>query len=158
MSDYPNNQTTSTVSNPYPSTPVQAMPPLDTTTFSNGYARMPQSQPPNPGNSWKSYLLGAIMAVLVSVLVFQQLQINRLSEELGMVSDDVRRSDVRSRLSAVEEKLQQTDNRLTYLDTKITAVDQKAQASLNKWREQENRPNFVMDLWNRVSEGLGFGR
>lgn len=105
---------------------------------------------------WQAYLMGAVIAGLVLILVYQQMQLNRLTSDLGAVSNDVRKSEVlQSRLDAGDEKLQALNNRLSYLDSKINAVDQKAQTSLDKWRAQESKGNFFGDLVKNIGQTLG---
>jgi hypothetical protein len=106
-------------------------------------------------SAWKAYLTGAVVAGLVMVLFYQQSQISTLSRELGAVNDNVRSSDVRSRLDADDAKLQELNTRLSYMDSKITAVDQKAQISLDKWRAQEKKGNFITDILDNIGHSLG---
>src|SRR6476659_9911854 len=55
----------------------------------------------------KPYLLGGIVAFLV----FQQVQISHLSQELQQINDSVKSSDVRTRLDATDTKLREIDTR-----------------------------------------------
>jgi hypothetical protein len=145
--------------------PIDILP--NSTSTKTGYASQPQAQGPDfsratyshngagSGNfMMKPYLVGAVIAVLVAFLVFQQVQISHLSQELQQINDSVKSSDVRNRLDAVDQKLQEVDNRLGYLDSKINAVDQKAQISLEKWKAQEDN-DFFGNMIKGIKQGLG---
>lgn len=141
--------------------PARLSAPVSGESPAGGYASVPvpvQGGASQPRYPWKMLALAVLLAAMLAGLLYQQVQIGRLSEQLGEVSDDLRQHDVRSRLVAVEENLKQVDARLAYLDSKITAVDQKAQTSLSKWHEAENRGNVVTDLWKQVMRTFGFER
>lgn len=95
------------------------------------------------GNSLlKPAVLIVALAIMASMLVYQQNQIGRLNKELGLVNDNLKNSDVHDRLDAQETKLQELNNRLTYLDSKVSATDEKAQIALNKLKIQEDNDFF----------------
>ena len=98
--------------------------------------------PATGARTLKPYILGAVVAVLALLLIYQQTQINRLSQELSLVNDHLKSSDVRDRLDAHEAKLEAIDTRLTYLDSKITAADAKGQTALAKLKAQEDNDIF----------------
>lgn len=128
-------------------------PPAQASDFSR--ATYPQSYGTASGSfAMKPYLLGATIAVLVAFLVFQQVQISHLSQEMQQINDSVKSSDVRTRLDATDTKLQEIDNRLSYLDSKINATDQKAQTSLDKWKAQEDN-DFFGNMVKGIKQGLG---
>jgi hypothetical protein len=127
----------------------------------SGYAAQPPAFTPNYTSSSQSgrsamtpYLLGAVVAVLVAFLVFQQVQISHLTQALQQIDDSVKSSDVRTRLDATDAKLQEIDQRLGYLDSKINATDQKAQISLDKWKAQEDH-DFFGNIIKNIKQGLG---
>lgn len=91
-----------------------------------------------PGLFMKPYLVGAVIAGLVLVLIYQQIQISHLSKELNQVSDSVKSSDVRTRLESQEASLGELNTRLAYLDSKINATDQKASAALSRIKAHED--------------------
>lgn len=130
-------------------------------TVSLPFQNPPAPQPVSPSSPglripfWQASLVGAFVAGLVLFLMYQQMQLNHLANELGAVNDNMRSSDVRDRLTANDAKLQDLNNRLNYLDSKINAVDQKAQTSLDKWKAQENRGNFFTDAINNIGKSLG---
>jgi hypothetical protein len=128
----------------------------DATSFNADYNRSGYApQGAQAGQSaMKPYLLGGVVAVLVAFLVFQQVQISHLSQELQQVDDSVKSSDVRTRLDATDTKLQEVDQRLSYLDSKINATDQKAQASLDKWKAQEDN-DFFGNIIKGIKQNLG---
>lgn len=86
----------------------------------------------------KPYLVGAVIAGLVLVLVYQQIQISHLSKELNQVSDSMKSSDVRTRLESQEASLGELNTRLAYLDSKINATDQKASVALSRIKAHED--------------------
>lgn len=121
----------------------------------NAYATQPSAFRPNvpvsglgatsqSSTSWalKPYLLGAVIAALVLVLIYQQTQISHLTKDLGQVNDNLKSSDARDRLDAHDTKLEELNTRLTYLDSKISATDAKAQAALTKLKIQEDNDFF----------------
>lgn len=86
----------------------------------------------------KPYLVGAVIAGLVLVLVYQQIQISHLSKELTQVADSMKSSDVRTRLESQEATLGELNTRLAYLDSKINATDQKASSALSRIKAHED--------------------
>lgn len=145
--------------------PIDILP--NATSAKSGYANQPQSQAsdfnraayPQSGATpasfvMKPYLLGATVAILLAFLVFQQVQISHLSQELQQINDSVKSSDVRTRLDAADTKLQDVDQRLSYLDSKINATDQKAQTSLDKWKAQEDN-DFFGNMVKGIKQSLG---
>lgn len=101
---------------------------------------MNQQIPPKGQTSFfmKPYLVGAVLAALVLFLGYQQMQISQLSSELGQVSDNMKTSDVRTRLESQEASLGELNTRLAYLDSKINATDQKATAALSRIKAHED--------------------
>jgi hypothetical protein len=102
----------------------------------------------------KPYLIGAVIAVLVAFLVAQQVQISHLSKELQQVSDNVKSSDVRTRLESQEESLDELNSRLAYLDSKINATEQKAQTALSRIRAHEEA-DVIGNMIRSIKQGLG---
>lgn len=88
------------------------------------------------------YLLGAVIAGLFLLMIFQQTQIDRLSKELAIISDNVNATDVRSRLDAEDAKIREINTRLVYLDSKISATDEKAQLAVNTLKAQQENDIF----------------
>lgn len=115
------------------------------------YGQNPQSR----GVAWKPYAVGAAIAALLAVLIYQQVRIHSLSQAVGILDNNVRITDMRSRVSAAETRLNQVDARLRYLDSKIAATDRKSQSALDKL---EKRGNLFTDLWNQALNGLGLNR
>jgi len=112
--------------------------------FSNPQISPQLAQPAAPAANplMKPMVMIAVVVVLGSALVYQQTQINRLNQELGLVNDNLKNSDVRDRLDAHDTKLAELNSRLTYLDSKISAIDGKAQVALTKLKEQEDNDIF----------------
>jgi hypothetical protein len=124
--------------------------------FSN---RSPQPQLGNPsgsvGNSLlKPAVLLTALVILGATLVYQQTQINRLSQELGLVNDHLKSSDVRDRLDAHDTKLDELNARLTYLDSKVSATEGKAQSALAKLKEQEDN-DFIGNAIKALKQTFG---
>ena len=109
---------------------------------------------PSSGFAVKPYLIGGVIAVLVAFLVAQQVQISHLSNELQAVSDNVKSSDVRTRLESQEESLDELNSRLAYLDSKINATDQKAQAALSRIKAHEEA-DVIGNMIRSIKQGLG---
>jgi len=130
--------------------------PLPTGSDPNGIYTQPAMPSATPAPGWKPYAIGALITAALLVMIYQQVRINTLSEEIGLVSSDIRSIDMRGRVNALETQMGQVDKRMQYLDTKAGAADKKAQAALDKFRAQEERGGFVLDLWKRVTDGLGF--
>lgn len=107
------------------------------------------------GNSLlKPFVLVAAFVILGVTLVYQQNQINRLNQELGLVSDNLKSSDVRDRLDAHDTQLQELNARLTYLDSKISATEGKAQVALAKLKEQEDN-DFIGNAIKAIKRTFG---
>lgn len=113
---------------------------------------------PATGPNWKPYVAGAVMAILVAVIINQQLQINSLSRDVGTLTNDMRTSDVPVRLDNAEKSLDQMNTRLSYLDSKINATDQKAQSALNQLKANENAGNAVGNFFNYLGKNLGLNQ
>jgi hypothetical protein len=113
-----------------------------------------QSAAQSEGATLKPYLIGAVIAVLIAFLVVQQVQINHLSKELQQVSDNVKSSDVRTRLESQEESLDELNSRLAYLDSKINATEQKAQAALSRIKAHEEA-DVIGNMIRSIKQGLG---
>lgn len=116
-----------------------------------GQGSLPQS---GAGFMMKPYLIGAVITFLLVVLVVQQVQINRLSEDLALVSDSVKSSDVRNRLESQEASLGELNTRLSYLDSKINAVDQKAQSALERIKAHEEN-DLIGNMIKSIKNSLG---
>jgi hypothetical protein len=97
-------------------------------------------------------VLVVALTALVLIVGYQQMQISRLSSELGVVSGDVRSGETRGRLEALDAKLQEVNTRLTYLDSKIVSTDQKAQAALDRIKVNEQKA----DWFGNLLRGLGW--
>lgn len=113
-----------------------------------------QNSQSDAGSAMKPYLVGAVIAALVAFLVVQQVQISHLSKELQQVSDNVKSSDVRTRLESQEESLDELNSRLAYLDSKINATEQKAQAALSRIKAHEEA-DVIGNMIRSIKQGLG---
>ena len=98
----------------------------------------------NGSGSWLAnpVILLTALVILGAMVAYQQTQLNRLGQEVGLMSNHLKTSDVSDRLDAHEAKLQALETRITYLDSKIAATDEKSQVALNKLKAQEDNDFF----------------
>ena len=114
-----------------------------------------------PGNgsffqnkTMQPYLVGGVIVALVLFLAYQQTQINHLTSELSSVTDNVKSSDVKTRLESQEHTLDELNTRLAYLDSKINATDQKAQNALSRIKAHEDN-DVIGNMIKSVKQSLG---
>lgn len=128
-------------------------PPYVAPTPPDAYSRT--GLPSHSSSNWKPYAIGALITALILIIGYQQYQLSTLKRDVGIISNDMRTSDVPQRLDAIDKKLDEVNQRITYEDSKINAVDQKAQTSLDKWRAEENKGNIFTDFIRNVGRSLG---
>lgn len=132
MSELQHSVETSTTS---PASPENAQPPV---TAQNPASPYGNGSPASSFKNMQPYVIGGVIVALVLFLGYQQIQINRLTSDLSLVSDNVKSSDVKNRLESQEHSLGEMNSRLAYLDSKINATDQKAQEALNRIKAHED--------------------
>ena len=108
-------------------TPLQPTPSFTSTPNVSAH---PAAQTGKPALS--VIILSIVLTVLIGLVMYQQSQISHLNEELSLVSDSAKASDVKNRLASQETTLNELNGRLAYLDSKISATDKKAQEALDK--------------------------
>lgn len=126
-------------------------PPKPASTVEIPASYTPVAAPAGPNQTQTMILIVALIALML-VVGYQQVQIGRLSNELGVVSGDVRSGETRGHLEALDAKLQEMNTRLTYLDSKIVSTDQKAQSALDRIKLNEEKA----DWFGNLLRGLGW--
>lgn len=145
MSELQHSAETSTLS---PASPENAQPSVTARTSTAPYG--------SPASSFKTmqpYVVGGVIVALVLFLGYQQIQINRLTSDLSLVSDNVKSSDVKTRLESQEHSLGEMNSRLAYLDSKINATDQKAQEALNRIKAHEDN-DVIGNMMKSIKQAL----
>jgi septal ring factor EnvC (AmiA/AmiB activator) len=113
----------------------------------------PREQPGKVANRPVSRILaGLFLVVCVLFIGYQQIQINRLSNELTTLRKDLRNVEMLDRLNTLEAQLQALNARLNYLDSKIVTTDRKAQTAMDTIKTNEEKA----DWFGNLLRGLGF--
>ncbi len=104
---------------------------------------------------WLPYVAGALITGFAILVGYQQVQINGLNQQLSQINDNVKGTDLRNQIEAHGSKLEALDARMTYMDSKLAAVTQMAQASQEKWHEQESKGNIFQQAVKNIGHTLG---
>lgn len=132
---------------------IPTNPRIDTLPESN-FASQPAASQQTQFKALQPYLIGGLIVALVLFLGYQQMQISQLTSELSLVSNNVKSSDVKTRLESQEHSLGELNSRLAYLDSKINATDQKAQQALSRVKSVEEN-DIVVNLVKGFKQTFG---